>query len=127
MTLIDVFTVIVLILVSVLIIALIIYIGKITRSIEQMQKEMGQLSDNLNPLLSSLTDLTSKFSDLGDEARNQLETSKGIVYKVRDRVDTILGLEENIRTGIEGPVMRFINELKAISNGVSTFLHNLKK
>ena len=127
MTLIEVLTVVVLILVSALIIALIIYIGKITRSIQEMQKEINKLSERLEPLVSSLTDLSIKISNFSDAAQNQLESTRGIITSVRERVDTILGFEEKIRTGIEGPVMGFINQIKAISNGVNTFLHYLKK
>jgi uncharacterized protein YoxC len=127
MTFIDVLTVIVLILVSALIIALIIYLGKITRSIQNLQKDISDLADRVDPLVSSLTELTSKLSDLSDQAQSQLETTKKIIFSVRDRVDTVLGFEEKIRAGFEGPVIGFLNHLKAISNGVSTFLSYLKK
>ena len=127
MTLIDILTVVVLILVSALIISLVIYLGKITRSIQKLQKDISDLTDKVEPLVSSLTDLTSKLSDISDQAESQLATTEKIIFSVRDRVNTVLGLEEKIRAGIEGPVMGFINQLKAISNGVNTFLHYLKK
>jgi uncharacterized protein YoxC len=127
MTLIDVLTAVVLILVSALIISLVIYLGKITRSIQKLQKDISDLTDRVEPLVSSLTDLTSKLSDISDQAESQLATTEKIIFSVRDRVNTVLGLEEKIRAGIEGPVMGFINQLKAISNGVNTFLHYLKK
>ena len=127
MTLIDVLTAVVLILVSALIVFLIVYLGKITRSIQDLQKNIGELTDRLEPLVASLADLTLKFSDLSDQAKRQLEATKGIVFSVRDRVEKILEFEEKIRDGIEGPVMGVINQFKAISNGVSTFLNYLKK
>ena len=127
MTLIDVLTVVVLILVSALIVFLIVYLGKITRSIQDLQKDLSDLSDRVEPLVSSLSDLTSKLSDLSDQAKRQLEATKGIVFSVRDRVEKILEFEEKIRDGINGPVSGFLNQLKAISNGVSTFLSYLKK
>jgi uncharacterized protein YoxC len=127
MTLIDVLTVVVLILVSALIVFLIVYLGKITRSIQDLQKDLSDLSDRVEPLVSSLSDLTSKLSDLSDQAKRQLEATKGIVFSVRDRVETILEFEEKIRDGINGPISGFLNQLRAISNGVSTFLSYLKK
>ena len=127
MTLIDVLTVVVLILVSALIISLIFYLGKITRSIQELQKDISDLTDKVEPLVSSLSDLTSKISDLSDQAETQLATTEKIIFSVRDRVNTVLDLEEKVRAGIEGPVMGFISELKAILNGVNTFLHYLKK
>jgi len=127
MTLIDVLTVVVLVLVSALIVFLIIYLGKITRSIQDLQKDISNLSERLEPLVTSLSDLTSKLSDVSDIVKRQLEATKGIVFSVKDRVETILEFEEKIRAGIEGPVMGVINQFKAISNGVSTFLSYLKK
>lgn len=127
MTLIDLLTVIVLILVSTLIIALIIYIGKITRSIQNLQKDINDLSNRVEPLVTSLTELSSKLNNLGDTVQSQLDTTKKIIFSVRDRVNTILGFEEKIRAGIEGPVTGFLNQIKAFSNGVNTFLNYLKK
>lgn len=127
MTLIDVLTVVVLILISALIVSLIIYLGKITRSIQELQEDISDLTDKVEPLVSSLSDLTSKLSNISDQAESQLATTEKIIFSVRDRVNTILEHEERIRAGIEGPVMGFINQLKAISNGVNTFLHYLKK
>jgi uncharacterized protein YoxC len=127
MTLIDILTVIVLILVSALIIALIVYLGKITRSIQDLQKDISDLSERIDPLVTSLSDLTNKLTSLSDQANEQMETTRNIVFSVRDRVNVILDFEEKVRAGIEGPVMGFINQIKAISNGVNTFLNYLKK
>ena len=127
MTVIDVLTAVVLILVSALIVFLIVYLGKITKSIQALQKDISDLSDKLEPLVFSLADLTTKLTDLSDQAKRQLEATKGIVFSVRDRVDTILKFEEKIRAGIDGPISGFLTQIKAISNGVSTFLNYLKK
>jgi uncharacterized protein YoxC len=126
-TLIDVLTVIVLILVSALIITLIIYLGKITRSIQELQKDISDLTERVEPLVSYLTELTAKMSDISDQAKSQLETTEKIIFNVRDRINEVLEFEEKIRAGVEGPVMGFFNQLKAILNGVNTFLHYLKK
>ena len=56
-----------------------------------------------------------------------METTKGMVFKVKNRVDTILEFEEKIRAGIDGPISGLLNQIKAISNGVNTFLSYLKK
>jgi predicted PurR-regulated permease PerM len=127
MSLIDVLTIVVLILVSTLIVFLIVYLGKITRSIQDLQKDISELSDKLEPLVFSLSDLTSKLSDLSDSAKRQLEATKGIIFSVKERVETILQFEQKIRAGIDGPVSGLLNQIKAISNGVSTFLNYLKK
>ena len=127
MTLIDILTAVVLVLISALVIFLIVYLGKITRSIEFLQKDIGKLSDRLEPLVNSLSELTTKLSDVSDQVQGQLEATKSIVFKVKNRVDTILEFEEKIRAGIDGPISGLLNQVKAISNGVNTFLNYLKK
>ena len=127
MTLIDILTAVVLVLISALVIFLIVYLGKITRSIEFLQKDISKLSDRLEPLVTSLSELTTKLSDISDQAKVQLEATKGIVFKVKNRVETILEFEEKIRAGIDGPISGLLNQIKAISNGVNTFLNYLKK
>ena len=126
MTLIDILTAVVLVLISALVIFLIVYLGKITRSIEFLQKDISKLSDRLEPLVTSLSELTTKLSDISDQAKVQLEATKGIVFKVKNRVETILEFEEKIRAGIDGPISGLLNQIKAISNGVNTFLNYLK-
>ena len=127
MSLIDVLTVIVLILVAVLIIALIIYLGKITRSIQNMQKDISELSDKLEPLVTSLADFTEKLSVVSDQVKNQLNTTRDVIFNVKNHIDKILEFEKKVREGIDGPVSGILNQIKAISNGVNTFLNYLKK
>ena len=127
MTLIEILTAEVLVLVAVLCIALIIYLGRITNSIKQLQNNISDLSFKLIPLLSTLLELSDKISDLSSEAVSQLELSKRIVSNVKEHVDKILELEEKIRWGIEDPVDKILNNFKAISNGINTFFNHLKK
>ncbi len=127
MTLIDILTAIVLVLISALVIFLIIYIGKITRSIQELQKDISKLAEKLEPLVTSLSEVMTKLSDLSELANRQLEATKGIIFNVKERIEKVLEFEEKIRTGIEGSVMGVVNQFKAISNGVSTFLSYLKK
>ena len=127
MTLIDILTVVVLILVSVLIISLIVYLGKITRSIEQLQKDISDLSSRLDPLITSLADFSIKLTEVSEHARTQLDTTKEMIHNIKYQVNKFLDLTEKIRSGIDGPVSDILKQIRAISNGVSTFLNYLKK
>ena len=127
MTLIEILTAVVLVLVALLCIALIIYLGRITKSVKELQNSVGDLSDKLIPLLSSLSELSDKISRISNEAVSQLEISKSMVTNVREHDDKILELEEKIRWGIEDPVDKILNNFKAISNGINTFFNHLKK
>jgi archaellum component FlaC len=127
MTLIEILTAVVLVLAAALCIALIIYLGMVTRSIKELQNNISNLSLKLIPLLSTLSELSEKISYVSNEAVSQLEISRSIVSNVKEHVDKILELEEKLRWGIENPVDKILNNFKAISNGINTFLNHLKK
>jgi len=127
MNLIDILTAILLITASVLCIALIFYIGKITNTIKAMQETLTHLSAKTDSLFSNISELSEKVTGFTDELSDQLEISRNILGSVKDRVGTILELEEKVRLGIEVPLLSIVNNFKAISNGVSTFFNYFKK
>ena len=127
MNLLDILLVILIISASLLCLALIYYIWKISLSIKAIQDDLSQLSTNLEPLINSTSQLANNLSDMSDNARGQLDTSRNIVTSIKERVDTILEFEEYVRKGIEGPVRTFIREIMAINNGINTFLMKFRK
>ena len=127
MSAIEVLTIILIAFASALCVALIIYLGRITNAVKAMQNNLDKISSDIQPLITSVSDLANKLSEVTEETKDQLEVSKSIVYSVRDRVDTILELEEKVRGGIKEPLTVILKNLKAISNGVTAFLNYFKK
>ncbi|MEJ2196586.1 MAG: hypothetical protein P8X73_17270 [Ignavibacteriaceae bacterium] len=122
MGLLDTLLIILIISASVLCIALVFYIWKLYLSVKAIQGDLSKLTNNLQPLIDSTSQLASNLTDMSDNARGQLNTSKNIVTSIKERVDTILDFEQYVREGIEGPIRTFIREITAINNGVNTFL-----
>ncbi len=127
MTVVEILTVILIVLASAVCIAVIIYMAKITSSIKLMLGHLDQISSEISPLVSSVTQLADRLSETTEEVNDQLQVSKSIVLNIRDRVDTILELEEKAREGIEQPILSLSKNLKAISTGVAAFLNYFKK
>jgi uncharacterized protein YoxC len=127
LALIDILLIVLIITASALCIALIYYIWKISNSINTMQVDISELSHKLEPLIESTTELSNNIKEITKDARAHVSISKDVVTSVKDRVDTILEFEENVRKGIEGPVMSFIREITALNNGLITFLGYFKK
>ncbi len=127
MSLISIFSIILLASASVLCIALVIYLNRITTSIKDIKSEIQELTSEIKPLIASSTNLSEKLNRMSQEASNQLNVTKGIVNKFDERVDTILELEEKVREGFAGPVLDLIKSLSAITNGVSAFWNAYKK
>jgi uncharacterized protein YoxC len=127
MTLVDILLVILIASASALCIALIFYLSKVTKSFNSMQSDLNEISKNFGPLINSLSELTEKLTSVTESAQTQLDVSRNIVYSVKDRVDKILEIEDEVVNTIEGPLLSAVKNIKALSNGVNSFFNYFKK
>lgn len=123
----TVFLIVLLLSASALCIALIFYLGKMTKSIKAMEADVKSISFQLSPLVASATNLSEKLNTLVQDAKEPVDTAKAIVYEVKDRVDTILDMEERLRSSIERPITDFSKNLSAILQGINAFWNSYKK
>ena len=127
MTLTSIFYILLLIAATGLCVALIIYLNRITRSIKELERDVRNLTAEIRPLIESTLRLSDKLNQLSEDAKEPVQTAKTIMSDVKNRVDTILELEEKIRGGFEGSVTGLIRNLSAVVNGVSTFWNAYRK
>ena len=127
MNVVTVLTVIMLISASLLCIALIYYLYKITKSFEEIKNDVKEFAADMKPLIASTTELSEKLSSITSEARGQMQITRDMVMNVKHRVDMILGFEERIRRGIEEPVLGLVRNVSAVVNGVNAFWNAYKK
>jgi uncharacterized protein YoxC len=123
----SIFYIILLISASILCLALIFYVNKITNAIKNIEAEIKDLSSQVKPLINASTELSEKLNYLSGEAKSQVGTVKEIISKVKDRVDMILSLEEQLRGSLEKPLTGLLKNLSAVSNGVNTFWKTFTK
>ncbi|HSD63410.1 MAG TPA: DUF948 domain-containing protein [Ignavibacteriaceae bacterium] len=123
----SIFYIILLISASILCLALVFYINRITNTIKSIQADIKDLSDQMKPLITASTELSEKLNSLSAEAKSQLYIVKEIIGKVKDRVEMILSLEEQFRKGLEKPVDSILKNFSAVSNGINTFWKTFKK
>ena len=127
MNVVTVLNVILLISASLLCLALIYYLYKITKSFEEIENDIKELASDMKPLIASTTELSEKLSNITSEARGQMQMTRDMVLNVKHRVDKILGFEERIRRGIEEPVLGLVRNVSAVVNGVNAFWNSYKK
>lgn len=127
MEIISVFEIILLLSASALCIALVFFISRVTNSVKGIQESLLDISNQIKPLIISTTALSEKLNYISEEIKDQVYIGKNIVSEVKDRVDTILDLEEKIRGGFETSIFEFIKGLSAISNGVNAFWNAYKR
>jgi uncharacterized protein YoxC len=121
MTAVTVFTILLMICASALCVALVIYIGRITKSIREIEIDIKDISLQIKPLIASTTNLSEKLNKLSEDAKQPISTVKDIADDIKNRVDTVLAFEEKLREGIQEPATRLIRSLSAIANGVNAF------
>jgi len=127
MNVVTVLTVIMLISASLLCLALIYYLYKITKSFEEIKNDVKEFGADMKPLIASTTELSEKLSSITSDARGQIQLTRDMVMNVKHRVDMILGFEERIRKGIEEPVLGLVRNMSAVVNGVNAFWNAYKK
>jgi uncharacterized protein YoxC len=121
MDIVSIFYIILLVSASILCLALIFYINKITNTIRNIEADIKDLSVQLKPLITASAELSEKLNYLSDEAKGQVSLVKETIGKVIDRVDMILSLEEELREGLEKPLTGLLKNLSAVSNGINAF------
>jgi uncharacterized protein YoxC len=127
MNVVTVLNVILLISASLLCIALIYYLNKITKSFEEIKNNVKTLAADMKPLIASATELSDKLSSITSEARGQMQLTRDMVFNVKRRVDMILNFEERIRRAIEEPILGLLKNMSAVVNGVNAFWNSYKK
>lgn len=127
MNVVSVLIVILLISATLLCLALIYYLYKITKSFEEIKNDVKGLAAEIKPLMASATELSEKLSSLTSEARGQMQMTRDMVMNVKQRVDMILGFEEKIHRWIEEPVLGLVRNVSAVVNGVNAFWNTYKK
>jgi uncharacterized protein YoxC len=121
MTVVEVFTIVLLISASALCVALIIYLKKIAQAINGIEGDVKDMSLQVKPLIASTTNLSEKLNKLSEDAKQPVMMVKEITGDIKNRIDTVLAFEEKLREGIEEPANRIIQSLSAIANGVNAF------
>ena len=127
MNVVTVLNVILLISASLLCLALIYYLYKITKSFEEIKNDVKELAADMKPLIVSTTELSEKLSNITSEAQGQMHITRDMVMNVKHHVDMILGFEEKIRRGIEEPIFGLVRNVSAVVNGVNAFWNSYKK
>jgi uncharacterized protein YoxC len=127
MELVNIFYIILLASSSGLCIALIIYLYRITRSVNKIELDIKDLTRQIKPLIASTTNLSEKLNFISDEAKQPIIIVKEVAEDIKDRIDVILEFEEKLRKGVEGPLTKLLNSISGVSNGINAFWDSYKR
>jgi len=92
---------------------------KLTESVQQMQKDVGELTDKFEPLIDSLKTLSTSLSETSAEVQQQLDKTGWVVDQVKMRLESLFGFEEKVKESLESPVEKLVSNLTALKGGLS--------
>jgi len=123
---IQIFQVLLLASATVLCVALVYYIFRLTKSFEKMQADISRIADEIHPLLESFDSLALSIKNITTHVEEQMASVAWIVDSVKSRVVDLLEVERKIREGIEVPIQSLTTNLNAVKKGIATFVQRLK-
>lgn len=111
---------------SALCIYLIFFLKSLSKSIQQINSDIHELTYEIKPLIESTTNLSEKLTYLSREAQEPIDMVRNIVYEIKYRIDKLLDLEQKFREGIEKPVTDAQKNVSAVLNGFNAFWKSYK-
>ena len=119
MTVIDVLLIILIIAAIALCIFVIVYLGKLNRQFDTLQKEVKQIVDSTVPLLNNLNEVTSKANRIVSEAENYWDEVDRSIKKIKEKASELTSLSRFRNE--DNPTKDLIRNLRALFKGVSIF------
>jgi uncharacterized protein YoxC len=123
-TLVNISQIIFFLSISVLCIFLVIYVGKIVVSISNLEKNVSELKNKLEPLLDRITVLSDKSEKILNDISVKSLMLQNTVANVRQISIDLLEFERTIKDAIEKPISMVINAIMGIITGLKIFNKN---
>ncbi|MBK7106332.1 MAG: hypothetical protein IPH62_13715 [Ignavibacteriae bacterium] len=123
MTILDVLLVILIIVAIIVGIYLIFALRKINNTLDIVREDINILNNRLEPILENLTIITEKFAKISEETERRIFDISNTIQNVRNTVSKLSFRNENYAG--RNPVQDLLNNVSAISKGVSAFWRKL--
>lgn len=96
---------------SALCVAVIVYMGRITRKIEEMQSDIKKISEQVSPLVDSLQLISRSVAELTEKLNKQVSEVEWIVSEVKDKIETVKNFSSALRAGVDDRLKSLLGAL----------------
>jgi uncharacterized protein Yka (UPF0111/DUF47 family) len=127
MELIEILTGVLLVALTMLSVFTIIYMGRATKAIEKIEKDVTKLVDETAPAIESLKQSSERLNELVESAKDQVEKTRWIVDEVVARAKKVFDFERRIAEKVDSPAPSIVNNLQAVRDGLSSFWNAMKR
>lgn len=90
-------------------------------AVQNMSRNIEDIKNKLEPLLDKTGVIAGDISDITSTVKVQVAKVDGIVDNFKDTADSIIRFEQKAQREIEGQVFDTLNLISAITKGVKTF------
>ncbi len=124
MALLDILTIILIVIVAALCIYLFTTLRKVNRSIDVLSADLHRLIDSTLPMMENLNEASEKFNNIASDAERHMAEFNELVSSTKSKFSS---LSAKVKEGkSHNPVFNLVNNLNAISKGISSFWQNYK-
>lgn len=120
MSIIEIFLLVLIIVTIVLVFYLIISLKKINSTLDLVQDDLKILNDRLEPILENVNVITTKAANISDETEKRVLDISQTIQNVRSTVSNF-SYRGKRGTGNKGPIHELLNNVGALSKGISAF------
>ena len=124
MTLVEIFSIILIIVGIILGIYLIISLRKINSTLDFLDNDLREINDKLEPILNNVKIITDKALTISDETEKRILDISSTIQNVRNTVSKF-SIKSNTASSNRSPIQDLLNNLTAASKGFSAFWQKL--
>jgi uncharacterized protein YoxC len=115
----EIFSIILMGAASLLCLALVVYLYKITKSVTIIQENISGLLTEFHPVINNITEMTEKINAMTEELKQPVYEAVDVIDEIKERVDVIFNVEEKVRNAVGA-------NLTGIYNGIRSFFETYK-
>lgn len=127
MTIIEIAQILLLLSATALCVALIYYLGIITKTIKEIQSELNKIANETGPLLESLQTLSQTILSISNDVRYQLGKVSWVFNEVKSKVEAVVAFEDRIKGMFDNPSISILKNAGALRKGIASFWQSLKR
>ncbi|MBD3408845.1 MAG: hypothetical protein GF419_01435 [Ignavibacteriales bacterium] len=127
MELIEILTGVLLLALTALSVFTIVYMGRATKAIEKIEKDVTKLVDESAPAIESLRQSSDQLNELVESAKDQVDKTRWIVDEVVARAKKVFDFERRVAEKVDSPAPSIVNNLHAVRDGLSSFWNAMKR
>ncbi len=118
--------IIALVCISALCIYLIMLVLRVREILVGVERDLKEVTSRALPVLENLESITSRVKSISETVDDQVMIVRESLSSMRQIADSVVELERNVQSRIEGPILETVAFVAAVFKGVRTFVERVR-